>query len=94
VSGVPASRPVDELKLAQPGFLLIENRSVSPSASLAAGWNRYAKPTVAVVAGEPLIVGAELPVLQRHDLASAVFGMNEIVSSTSSAAFRCLKYCM
>ena len=29
-----------------------------PSASLALGWNEYAAPTVAVVAGEPVIVGA------------------------------------
>jgi hypothetical protein len=35
--GVPESTPVIVLKASQPGLLVIENLSVSPSASLAVG---------------------------------------------------------
>jgi hypothetical protein len=37
--GVPLSRPVLLLKLAQAGRLLTENVSVRPSGSVAEGWN-------------------------------------------------------
>jgi len=55
--GVPVRRPDEVLKVAQDGLLLIENRSVWPSGSLAVGVNEYALPTVAVVGGEPVMVG-------------------------------------
>src|SRR5690606_30352595 len=56
--GVPLSRPVDELNVAQDGRFSMENPSVSPSGSDAFGVNEYGDPTVAEVGGEPLIVGA------------------------------------
>jgi hypothetical protein len=55
--GVPLRRPVVVLNVAQVGLLRIENVSALPSGSLAAGWNEYADPTLAVVDGVPLIVG-------------------------------------
>ena len=55
--GVPESRPVDVLNVAQLGLLRMENVSVLPSGSFAVGWNEYAVPTVAFVAGVPVIVG-------------------------------------
>ena len=59
--GVPDKRPVVELNAAQPGLFLIVNVSLSPSASLAVGWNAYDWLTTALVDGDPLIFGAELP---------------------------------
>jgi hypothetical protein len=58
--GVPASRPVLPLNVAQLGRFVIENVSVLPSGSLAVGWNAYAVPAVTVVAGAPDITGGEL----------------------------------
>ncbi len=63
VVGVPVSAPVNVLKVAQAGLLLIENASVSPLASDAVGENEYAVPTWPVVAGVPESVGAVLAVL-------------------------------
>ncbi len=60
VVGFPVSKPVDELKLAQAGLLLIVNTKGSPGVSVAVGWNRYVTPTVAVVVGVPLIFGITL----------------------------------
>src|SRR5690606_1600888 len=56
--GVPSSRPVFVSNDAHDGLLAIENVSASPSESLAVGANAYGSPSVAVVAGEPEIVGA------------------------------------
>jgi hypothetical protein len=39
LEGVPDSLPVEVLKLAQLGLLLIEKVSACPSGSAAAGWN-------------------------------------------------------
>src|SRR5690606_25313731 len=58
VPGVPSSRPVDVLNDAHPGLFVILNVSVSPSGSFADGVNAYADPTVALVGGVPVIVGA------------------------------------
>src|SRR6185503_15238233 len=55
--GVPASRPVAVLKVAQLGRFAIANVSVPPSGSLAVGVKAYAVPTVTVVAGVPEIAG-------------------------------------
>jgi hypothetical protein len=56
-AGVPWSRPVVELKVAQAGRLAMLKVSVPPSPSLAVGVNEYAVPTVAVVGGVPEMVG-------------------------------------
>jgi hypothetical protein len=56
--GVPLRLPVDVLKLAQAGLLLMLNVSVSLSASLAVGVNAYAVPCITAVGGLPEIVGA------------------------------------
>lgn len=55
--GVPESLPVDVLNEAQDGLLRMEKVTVLPSGSFATGWNEYAWPTFAVVAGEPVMVG-------------------------------------
>src|SRR5262245_30173685 len=60
VPGVPVSRPVAVLNVAQLGRLAIANVSVPPSGSLAVGPHEYAVPTVADVAGVPEIVGGRL----------------------------------
>ena len=57
VAGVPCSRPVVVLNVAQVGWLETLNVSVPPSESLAVGVNEYCVPTVAVVGGAPEIVG-------------------------------------
>src|SRR5688500_2355597 len=57
--GMPCSRPVLELNVAQLGRFAMLNVSVPPSGSLAVGVNEYAAPTVAVVGGAPEIVGVE-----------------------------------
>ncbi len=57
-AGVPESRPVDVLKLAQAGRFVMANVSVSLSASDAVGVNPYAEPAFTEVTGVPLIVGA------------------------------------
>ena len=56
-AGVPCSRPVVVLNVAQLGWFVMLNVSVPPSASPAVGVNEYCVPTVAVVAGVPEIVG-------------------------------------
>ena len=56
-AGVPCSRPVVVLNVAQPGGFAMLNVSVPPLASLAVGVNEYCVPTVAVVGGVPEIVG-------------------------------------
>src|SRR5262245_15873361 len=56
-AGVPCSRPVVALNVAQPGRFVMLNVSVPPSESLAVGVNEYWVPTVAVVGGAPDIVG-------------------------------------
>ena len=58
--GVPCSCPVDVLNVAHAGRLTIENVSVLPSGSLAVGVKAYCTPTVAVVGGDPEIVGGRL----------------------------------
>src|SRR5258706_4307152 len=60
--GVPCSKPVLVLNVAHVGRLAIENVNGSESASAAVGWKLYAVPCVAVVEGEPLIVGARFVV--------------------------------
>ena len=55
--GVPASRPVVVLNVAQLGRFAIAKVSVAPSGSLASGETAYAAPSVAVVGGGPEIVG-------------------------------------
>jgi hypothetical protein len=57
-AGVPLRRPVRASKLAQPGLFETANLSVSPSGSLAVGLNSYSRPTLALPAGAPEIVGA------------------------------------
>jgi hypothetical protein len=60
--GVPARRPVAVSKVAQDGRFTMLNVSRSPFGSRAVGVKLYAVPTLAVVGGVPLIVGAvELP---------------------------------
>jgi hypothetical protein len=56
-TGVPCRRPVVVLNVAQLGLFAMLNVSVPPSASLAVGVNEYCVPTVAVVGGDPVIVG-------------------------------------
>jgi hypothetical protein len=58
VEGVPDNLPVEELKFAHLGLLLMEYVSVWPSESEAEGWNTYDDPTVAAGEGTPEIVGA------------------------------------
>jgi hypothetical protein len=55
--GVPDSLPVDVLNDAQDGLLRIEKVSGLPSGSEAVGWNAYAVPTFAVLAGVPEMTG-------------------------------------
>ena len=57
---MPESRPVDALKLAQPGLPLMLKESAWPSGSEAVGRNEYALPTVTAGAGDPLMTGARL----------------------------------
>jgi hypothetical protein len=59
-TGVPDSRPVVVLKLAQEGRLDMVHVRVCPSTSVALGWKTYAALIVAVVPGVPLIRGALL----------------------------------
>src|SRR5688572_19156645 len=56
-AGVPCSRPVVVLNVAQVGLFVMLNVSVPPSESLAVGVNEYCVPTVAVVGGVPEIDG-------------------------------------
>src|SRR5262245_13876607 len=56
-AGVPCNRPVVVLNVAQLGWFVMLNVSVPPSASVAVGVNEYCVPTVAVVGGDPPIVG-------------------------------------
>ncbi len=59
---MPLKRPVDVLKLAHDGLFAIEKVSACPSGSDAEGWNEYAAPTVAELAGVPEMVGAPFDV--------------------------------
>ena len=59
--GVPLSCPVAVLKLAQDGWLVIENVRAPPNGSVVVGVKEYAAPTVTLVFGEPEIVGPETP---------------------------------
>jgi hypothetical protein len=56
--GVPCSRPVLAVNVAQVGRFAMLYVSVSPSASAPVGVNENCVPTVAVVGGAPEIVGA------------------------------------
>jgi hypothetical protein len=56
--GVPVSAPVAMLNSAHPGRLEIEKASGLPSGSRAEGVKLYVEPAVAVVAGDPAMVGA------------------------------------
>src|SRR5690349_22803519 len=58
--GVPVTRPVDLLMLAQAGRLVAVNESASPSGSVDCGWNEYAVPAVSLVGGLPVITGGRL----------------------------------
>jgi hypothetical protein len=58
--GVPLKRPVAVLKVAQLGAFWMEKLMLLPSGSRAVGVNAYATPAVALVEGEPEIVGARL----------------------------------
>src|SRR6185369_10465102 len=60
--GVPERRPVLALNVAQVGRFAIVKVSASLSASAAVGWNAYAVPCFAFVAGVPLIVGGRFVV--------------------------------
>jgi hypothetical protein len=59
--GVPDKRPVVVLNAAHDGLFAMLNVSALPFGSLAVGVNAYALPAVTERAGEPLIVGGELP---------------------------------
>src|SRR5687768_10421556 len=69
--GVPCSRPVVTLNVAHVGRLAIENVNELPSGSAAVAWNAYAVPCVAVVGGEPEIVGGRLLVAAVTVIANA-----------------------
>jgi hypothetical protein len=69
--GVPCSAPVLTLNVAHVGRFAIANLNVLPSASAAVGWNTYAVPCLAVVAGVPEIVGARLLVATVTAIANA-----------------------
>src|SRR5262245_27627561 len=56
-AGVPCSRPVVVLNVAQLGWFAMLNVKVPPSESLAVGVNEYCVPAVAVVGGDPAVVG-------------------------------------
>src|SRR4051812_16475345 len=60
VGGVPLTWPVAGVNVAQLGLLVISNVRVSSWASSAVGVNVYGVPTVALVPGVPMIVGAVL----------------------------------
>jgi hypothetical protein len=61
--GVPVSAPVVALNVAQAGRFWTPKDSVAPVAPVAVGVNEYAVPTVAVVAGVPLMVGTTVTVV-------------------------------
>src|SRR5688500_11539016 len=60
--GVPVSAPVEVLKVAQAGRLLIDHVSARPSGSEPVGRNAYALPATTDVDGVPLSTGARLVV--------------------------------
>ena len=57
---MPESSPVDELKVAHQGLLVIEKVSLPPEGLFAVGWNLYWCACSTLVAGVPLMVGAVL----------------------------------
>ncbi len=59
-AGVPESRPVAVLNVAQAGRFWMLNVSVLPSGSLALGWNEYGVSTLIDSSGVPEMVGARL----------------------------------
>ncbi|HEV2443506.1 MAG TPA: hypothetical protein VGT07_13360 [Steroidobacteraceae bacterium] len=59
--GVPLSWPVEALKAAQLGMLVIEKVRVPPLGSVVVGVNVYFCPATTLVAGVPEIVGALEP---------------------------------
>jgi hypothetical protein len=61
--GVPDSRPVEVLNVAQDGRFWMLNVSAFPFGSLAVGVKLYAVPVRAVAGGVPLMTGGELPEL-------------------------------
>jgi hypothetical protein len=79
--GVPLSRPVVVLNVAQAGLFRMLNVSVSPSLSVAVGWKEYACPTATVVAGVPEILGR----------AASTPGTHETSKHTAYAAKRPLR---
>jgi hypothetical protein len=56
--GMPLSRPLVVLKVAQAGLLVMLNVSACPSGSDAVGVKLYVWPTLAVAGGVPLMTGA------------------------------------
>ncbi|HUA26923.1 MAG TPA: hypothetical protein VMA54_22525, partial [Steroidobacteraceae bacterium] len=57
---MPESSPVDELKVAHQGLLVIEKVSLPPEEFFAVGWNLYWCASSTLVAGVPLMVGGVL----------------------------------
>jgi hypothetical protein len=82
--GVPLSVPLDELKLAHAGRLLIENVNGSLSGSLAVGVNEYWPPTSTDSAGLPLIVGLRFAAGGGGGFAGG-FGSGAAAASASSS---------
>jgi hypothetical protein len=63
--GMPLRRPVEVLKLAQPGLFATPKRKVWPSGSEAVGRKEYCEPTYTDVAGVPEILGGRLAAQAR-----------------------------
>ena len=63
--GVPLRRPVEVLKLAQPGLFATPKRKVLPSGSEAFGRKEYCEPTYTDVAGVPEILGGRFAARAR-----------------------------
>ena len=85
--GVPVSRPVFALNVAQDGLFVIEKVSGLPEALVVLGWKEYTMPTMAWAAGVPEIVGALAPALTAAAAApGAAAGEPELVPTTSQPA--------